>query len=210
MATQIIIEFISKGMATYKNSMSKDAIEEEWLLIQAAQKNPSRFGTLYDRYYEQIFRFIYLRTADVDLCADICAETFVKALNKIYTYSYKGVPFSAWLYTIASNEIKQYYRKANKNPVVTIEDNFINNIKEEIDNQEELEINLSLLKSVINQLSRNEVEMVEMRFYEERSFKEIGHILNITENNAKVKMHRIVLKMKDLFGKLVNPNKPKL
>jgi RNA polymerase sigma-70 factor (ECF subfamily) len=189
-------------MATSKYTLTQQAIEEEWTLIQAAQTNPSRFGVLYNRYYEQIFRFIYQRTADEDLCADLCAQTFIKAMQNLSKYSYKGVPFSAWLYTIASNEIKQYFRKSNKSRVVTLEDNYVNTIKDEMDDKVELEINIVRLEKVLKKLKPDEIQMIELRFFEKRPFKEVGDILGMTENNAKVKVHRIILKLKDLFKEL--------
>ena len=189
-------------MANPKYTMTQQAIEEEWQLVQAVQKNPARFSLLYNRYYEPIMRFIYLRTADEDLCADLCSHTFMKALENISKYKHKGVPFSAWLYAIALNEIRQYLRKTDKNPVVTLEDNYVNNFKYEFDNKEELEINISMLGKIIQQLKSDEVTLIELRYFEDRPFKEVGDILGMTENNAKVKVHRLILKMKELFNKL--------
>lgn len=202
MVRQANLEIRYSGMATPKYTLTQQAIEEEWTLIQAAQTNPTRFGVLYNRYYEQIFRFIYQRTADEDLCADLCAQTFIKAMQNLSKYSYKGVPFSAWLYTIASNEIKQYFRKSNKSRVVTLEDNYVNTIKDEMDDKVELEINIVRLEKVLKKLKPDEIQMIELRFFEKRPFKEVGDILGMTENNAKVKVHRIILKLKDLFKEL--------
>ena len=197
-----IIESLSDSMASPKYTLTQQAIEEEWLLIQAAQQTPARFGALYNRYYEQIFRFIYQRIGDEELTADLCAQTFLKAMQNLSRYSYKGVPFSAWLYRIASNEIAQFYRQNQKNRVITLEDNYVNNLKEELDDKEELEINIGILEKVIKELKPDEVQMVELRFFEKRPFKEIGDILDMTENNAKVKVYRILQKMKKLFDDL--------
>lgn len=197
-----IIESLSDSMASPKYTLTQQAIEEEWLLIQAAQQTPARFGALYNRYYEQIFRFIYQRMGDEELTADLCAQTFLKAMQNLSRYSYKGVPFSAWLYRIASNEIAQFYRQNQKNRVITLEDNYVNNLKEELDDKEELEINIGILEKVIKELKPDEVQMVELRFFEKRPFKEIGDILDMTENNAKVKVYRILQKMKKLFEDL--------
>jgi len=189
-------------MATPKYTMTQQAIEEEWLLVQAVQKNPARFGVLYNKYYEQIARFVYQRTADEELCAELCSQVFLKALENINKYNHRGVPFSAWLYTIALNEVNQYYRKTKKSRVVTLEDNYMNSIKYEFDNKEELEINLSLLEKVIQKLKPDEVILIELRYFEDRPFREVGEILGLTENNAKVKVHRLVQRMKELFNEL--------
>ena len=129
MVPQANIELRIRSMATPRYTVTQQAIEEEWVLIQVAQKNQARFAVLYNRYYEQIFRFIYNRTADEELCADLCAQTFLKAMQNLNKYTNKGVPFSAWLYRIGLNEINQYFRKSKKNIVVTLEENFVQNIQ---------------------------------------------------------------------------------
>ncbi len=202
MVRQANIIITKQRMATPKYTMTQQAIEEEWLLVQAVQKNPARFSTLYTRYYEQIFRFIYQRTADEEVTGDLASQTFLKSFEKIGTYSHRGVPFSAWLYTIALNEVNQFFRKSNKNRVVTLEDNYVNNLKYEFDNKEELEINIAMLGKVIQKLKPDEITLIELRYFEERPFKEVGDILGITETNAKVKVHRLIQKMKDLFNEL--------
>jgi len=201
LARQVFIEFVSTHMATSKYTLSKQAIEEEWILVQAAQKNPARFGQLYDRYYEPIFRFVYQRTTDEDLAADLTSQVFLKAMQSLARYTYKGVPFSAWLYRIGSNEIAQYYRKSKKNRVVALEDNYINELQDELSEKEDLEVNIAILKQVIEELKPLEVQLVELRFFEKRPFKEVGDILDMTENNAKVKVYRLLQKMKKLFKK---------
>jgi RNA polymerase sigma-70 factor (ECF subfamily) len=86
--------------------------------------------------------------------------------------------------------------------VVTLEDNYMNSIKYEFDNKEELEINISLLEKVIQKLKPDEVILIELRYFEDRPFREVGEILGLTENNAKVKVHRLVQRMKELFNEL--------
>ena len=202
MERQANIIILTERMATPKYTMTQQAIEEEWLLVQAVQKNPARFSSLYTRYYERIFRFAYQRTADEEISADLSSQTFLKAYENIGKYKHRGVPFSAWLYTIALNEVNQYFRKTNKNRVVTLEENYVNNIKYELDNKEELEINIAMLGKVIQMLKPDELILIELRYFEERPFKEVGDILGITETNAKVKVHRLVQKMKALFNDL--------
>ena len=118
-------------------------------------------------------------------------------------YKYKGVPFSAWLYRIASNEVNQFFRRNQKNRVVSLEDQNVHQLKEEfeLEDKKALEFNLNVLQEVIQLLKPAEVELLELRFFEQRPFKEIGEILDMTENNAKVKVYRLLQKMKKLFQK---------
>ena len=71
-------------------------------------------------------------------------------------------------------------------------------IVEELDEDKTIE-NRNQLINIIKKLDDSEIEMVELRYFEKRSFKEIGEILNITENNAKA--HRVIKKMKKIYFK---------
>ena len=188
-------------MSISKYTVSQKEMQDEWLEVQAAQKEPSKFRTLYNLYYEPIFRFVYKRTADEALAADLTSQTFLKALQKIDKYVYKGVPFSAWLFRIASNEIAQHFRKLKKNRLVTLEERTTKELVDEYDDKEDLELNIELLKEMIQDLKPAEVELLELRFFEKRPFKEVADILDITENNAKVKIYRLLQKMKKKFAR---------
>lgn len=188
-------------MSTSKYTVTQQAMEEEWLEVQAAQQNPAKFRILYNRYHEPIFRFIYKRTVDEVLAADLTSQVFLKAMQKIDKYVFKGVPFSAWLFRIASNEIAQHFRQQKKNRVVALEERTAQDLEDEYEDKEDLDINLTVLKAVIQDLKPDEVELLELRFFEKRPFKEVADILDITENNAKVKIYRLLQKMKKRFVK---------
>jgi len=175
--------------------VSQNAIDQEWEDVKAAQKNAAAFRPLYERYYEQIFRFVYRRTAEEALTADICSQVFLKAMQKIKTYTFRGVPFSAWLYRIANNEITQHYRHAKKSRVVSIQEIQLEEMTDEIDNFD-YEKQRNNLLNALNNLSESDMQIIELRFFEQHSFKEVGQILNITENNAKTRTYRALEKIK--------------
>jgi len=178
-----------------KKTVSNAAMQEEWEQIQAAQANPAAFRPLYNKYFEQIFRFIYRRTASEDLASDVCSQVFLKAIQKLGTYQYKGVPFSAWLYRIASNEIAQHYRNEKKNRVVSIETTQLSELIDEIDEHDNETLRKAMIDA-IDYLKPDDLQMIELRFFEQRPFKEIAEIVGITESNAKVKTYRILEKLK--------------
>ena len=73
--------------------------------MEAARDNPAAFGVLYEKYFRQIYLFVFRRTDDEDIAADLTSEVFLKAMLSLKNLKFQGVPFSAWLYRIASNEI---------------------------------------------------------------------------------------------------------
>lgn len=179
-------------------TVSAEAMHAEWLEVQAAQRDPAMFRPLYDRHYEPLFRYLYNRSQDEDLAADLCAQVFLKALQRLGDYTFQGVPFSAWLYRIAANEIAGHYRQTQKVRIVSVEDGGLHGLVDEIE-EDHSEAQRALLLTAMQSLKEAELALIEMRFFEQRSFKEIADILDITESNAKVKTYRILERMKGVM-----------
>lgn len=182
---------------------TEDEIAKEWEAIQEAQRNPRRFQLLYEAYYNPVFLFVIKRTQDELIAEEVCSNVFLKALQNIKKYKFKGVPFSAWLLRIATNEVAQYYRETQKRRVVSIDERVMGNIEVEVNKAEkvQLEMDLTALKKAINSLKPDDLTLLELRFFEQRPFKEVAEILGITENNAKVKTYRLLKKMKKRMRK---------
>ena len=79
-------------------------------LVRHAKEDRERFADLYDRYFPQIYRFVYSRVRAQELAEDITSEVFFKALRALDRYRPSGSPFSSWLYQIANNAILDYHR----------------------------------------------------------------------------------------------------
>ena len=167
--------------------------------IEEAKKDPQGFGPLYKKYYERILRFVYKRMENLDDTREITQGVFVKALGNIGKYTHRGHPFSSWLYRIALNEIAQFYRDANKMRVISIDTFGINRLAGETEKDRDLS---PILAKAMQHLNEEEVLLLELRFFEDRAFAEVGAILEITENNAKVKTYRVIDKLREIFNKL--------
>lgn len=173
-------------------------MEEELDWIRRAQRDPESFGPLYKKYHEQIFRYIYQRMDDEETAFDVTSQVFLKALNNLPKYEYRGVPFSSWLYRIAKSELYQSFRDKKAQRTVNIESFQLFELMEDFD-EDNKEENKKRLFHCLKLLKEKDMQLIEMRYFERRSFKEIGEILEITENNAKVKAFRSIEKLKQLF-----------
>lgn len=184
-------------MSTYHKSTNDIALELKE--IEQAQINPENFSVLYDRYYKPIFLFVFKRVNDENSTADITSVVFLKALMNIKKYQYKGVPFSAWLYRIAFNEINMYFRKSKADRFVSIEQTGIVNMLSETKEEETSETYKKMMNAV-QKLNIEDIQLLELRFFESHSFAEVAEIIGVTENNAKVKVYRILDKVKKMMG----------
>ena len=178
-----------------------EQLNEEMMIIEAAKLNPQRFAPLYDKYYKQIFNYLYQRMDDKDTAFDLTGQVFLKALTNLSNYQFKGVPFASWLYRIAHNEMMQLFRSSKDKRAINADISDLRYICEE--NEEPFfEEYIPAIKKLKQELKEEELQMVELRFFEKRAFKDIAEIMDITEVNAKVRMYRIIEKLKKQLSKL--------
>ncbi len=87
---------------------------EERALVEAAQKDPSRFAELYEINFERVYAFIARRVGDRDAAEDLTSEVFHKALANLRQFEWRGSPFAAWLIRIAANAIADRAHRAGR------------------------------------------------------------------------------------------------
>jgi RNA polymerase sigma factor (sigma-70 family) len=183
--------------------------EEEQLLIKEAKTNNESFVKLYDYYYPKILGYAFRRTLDLNLSKDITSETFLKALTGIGKYQWKGIRFSSWLFRIASNEMNMLDRKKKYNPdaLTDLKERGVFEIvdKASLDEEKnELEKQLQQSKDFINVQQKllllpiKYQEVISLKYFEEKSIKEIAEILEIKEGTIKSLLSRGIEKLKNL------------
>lgn len=180
---------------------SKNKVDERHLL-ELAKSDPTEFRVFYDLYFEQIFKFVLRRMNDLDVSKDITQQVFLNALMKLDKYEHRGFPFSSFLYRIAINECNQYFKDRKKIRYVTIDSDFHDSLTEEFSLEEDtFEMDRLKLNKVLQILAPKELTLIELRFFEKYSFKEIGTMMDLTENVAKVRTYRLLTKIRKIYQK---------
>ena len=147
-------------------------------LIEAAKADPARFVELYDRYVDRVYAFVSRRTRDRATAEDVTSEVFEHALAHIGRFEWRGVPFAAWLFRIASNALADRWRRDSHDspdPPGDVPDT------RELE-QIERRVFLSQLVRTLPDVQRR---VIEMRFSEEKSISEIAAILGRSEGAVK-------------------------
>lgn len=175
-------------------------LNKEDLLVEEAKKNLERFAELYDKYVEQIYRYVYRRVSDQQTAEDLVSQTFFDALSHLNSYEFRGYPFSSWLYKIAHNNVLKWYRATSRVQSLDLEEiaGLKGNddvVKGEIWREEKEQV----LK-VLNCLAFEERELIRLKYFEDVSNMEIAQIMGITANNVGVKLYRALKKFKELIG----------
>lgn len=159
----------------------------ERLLIEAAQRDPGRFGDLYELHFERIYAFVVRRIHDRQEAQDLTSEVFHRALASLGRFEWRGVPFSAWLFRIAANVITNHFQGRTEEPsrlgadVATFESASETGPEADL---AEVEERARLLRCVRN-LPEDQRLVVQLRFGEERSIRETAGRLGRTEGAVK-------------------------
>jgi RNA polymerase sigma-70 factor, ECF subfamily len=159
--------------------LSQVTESEERLLIEAAQNDPSRFAELYEQNFHRVYAYVARRVRDRAETQDLTAHVFHKALANLGKFKWKGSPFAAWLYRIASNAIadqaKRKMRESSEQPnaeTTTAVD------------LEEVE-RCAHLFAAVEKLPDDQRRVIVMRFADEKSIREIAGELGRSEGAVK-------------------------
>ncbi|MDB4978470.1 MAG: polymerase, sigma-24 subunit, subfamily protein [Candidatus Peribacteria bacterium] len=158
--------------------------DEQSLIASCQAGNLEDFDPLYRTYIQQIYGFIYRRTLVRQTAEDLTSITFMKALQKIDSYSGDKGVFAAWLYRIARNTITDYYRTNHEHTdIETVWDlSEDNRMSETLDDKQAY----LLVRGALQKLEPEKRDIVMLRMWDGLSYKEIAVITGKTETNCKV------------------------
>lgn len=170
-------------------------------LVEAAQKDPSRFADLYELHFDVVHAFVVRQTRDRDVAQDITSEVFHDALSNLARFEWRGISFLAWLLRIASNAVADHFHRSARNRKIA-----------ELD--ERLEVQLANLTTDIltswdpyarvfrsvKELPDDQRRVVEMRFAEEKSIGEIARTIGRSEGAVKQLQFRALQTLRDVLA----------
>jgi RNA polymerase sigma-70 factor, ECF subfamily len=158
----------------------------ERALIEAAQRDRSRFADLYEANFDRVYAYVVRRVRDRDEAQDITADVFHLALKSLPRFEWRGIPFAAWLFRIASNEIadrsKRIARRRAQERDVSFE--ATNNRGEVVAGIDEAE-RRGRLFGLVDRLPHDQSRVIVMRFAEQKSIREIATALGRSAGSVK-------------------------
>ncbi len=182
-------------------------LERERELVERAKSSTEAFAELYDHYYPRLFGYVLRRTASVEIAQDVTSEVVFKAMKNLRQFHWRGLPFSSWLYRIATNEIANYYSKTKQErfSLEAVSDSIsIDDCPAEAD---VLEAEADLIRyeeylalyANISRLPIKYQEVITLRFFENKQINEIAQILGKREGTVKSLLHRALKKLGNLM-----------
>jgi len=165
--------------------------------MEKKNKNGINLEELFDTYYNRVYSFTFFRVRNVHDTEDIVSDTFYKAAKNIRRYDEEKASLSTWLFTIALNEMRSYYRK--RRDVLSLEDTenitALDDIEKSVLSNERAEE----MYAAISQLNERQRNIVLMRYYGEMSNREIALVLHLTETNVETILSRAKKTLKNLL-----------
>jgi RNA polymerase sigma-70 factor (ECF subfamily) len=154
-------------------------MEQERLLIEAAQKDPRRFAELYESNFERVYAFIVRRVQDRTEAEDLTSEVFQHALANVSRFEWRGVPFAVWLYRIAANTIADHWRRLSKQDRDPAPDDDLDQ-----SSWQDIERRAALFQ-LVDSLPEDQRSVIIQRFVEQKSIRDIAQQFGRSEGAVK-------------------------
>jgi RNA polymerase sigma-70 factor (ECF subfamily) len=168
---------------------------QERPLVEAAQRDPAKFGALYELHFERVYAFVACRVRDRATAEDVTSEVFHKALANLGNYEWRGIPFAAWLLRIAANAVIDHAKRAARE-ITLEEDPPEPTTKTELGRVEDR----ARLFKLVRELPATQRQVVQERFVEQRSIREIAERLGRTEGAIKQLQLRAIERLRAQMG----------
>ena len=178
---------------------------DERILVEAAQRDPSRFAELYERNFDRVYAYVSRRLTDRSAVEDVTAEVFRQALANLGQFEWRGSPFVAWLVRIAANAVTDHWRRVSREQPILEADGPESAPSDpaSIDAVERR----ALLFRLVRSLPADQRRVIEMRFAQEKGVREIARELNRSEGAVKQLQFRAIQNLRAQLQK--SPEKKK-
>jgi RNA polymerase sigma-70 factor (ECF subfamily) len=175
-----------------------EEVDEKEIIMQA-KKDYQAFDYIYEKYMPQIFQYVMYRVYNREVAEDIVSVVFFKAMKNLQLFKWRKIPFSAWLYRIAFNEICNHAKKEKKQEKIRK-----NILKEDPDmayepNYQSDDRSFKFVHEYLNKLSLKDQDIITLRFFEKKSFSEISQITGKNESTLRVNLHRALKKLESIM-----------
>ena len=165
-------------------------------LVQRAQAGDAEaFGELYDRYVDQVYRYISYRVGSRQLAEDLTSETFLRALRRITSFTWQGRDVGAWFVTIARNLIADHYKSSRYRLELTTDDVTTAGAAPAVDGPEDTvlaTLQNTVVLQAVRQLGAEQQECIVLRFLQGMSVTETAQIMGKNEGAIKALQYRAI------------------
>lgn len=177
-----------------------DIVDEDQMLVAAARRDTEAAGRLYDKYYSEVLGYMYHCTFDGTVAEDLTSNVFLAVFRHLGRYRWRQIPFRAWLYRIATNEVRMHWRRQKRVKIVSLQADDNENIAgppvgDSMATAEEYR----LLHKALLELRLKYRTVIILRYFEGKTIAEICEITATKEGTVKSQLHRGLAKLQDIL-----------
>ena len=170
-------------------------------LLQSAQRGDKKaIAELYDLHYRAVYNYIFYRVSDQQTAEDLSAEVFMRMLRKLPVYIDRGRPFLAWLYTIARNIVIDHHRVGEKQEIVPIKEDILEDQIRKPDQQVQDNQTADCFKKALELLPESQRQLLIFRFINEFSTPKIIQLLNKSDRAVRSLQHRALRSLEKVLA----------
>jgi RNA polymerase sigma-70 factor (ECF subfamily) len=159
----------------------------------------NRLAGLYEEYYDKLAHYVYVRIGNKEEAEDIAGEVFLKALKSLKSYKEQGIPMQGWLFRIAHNLTVDYIRKADKRRTVPMDSVILTGEDNPVDAAEQ-NIEFERVTEAMKQLTIEQREVINLRFFGGLTSKEVGDILSKSDGAVREMQRAAIEKIRGIMG----------
>jgi RNA polymerase sigma-70 factor, ECF subfamily len=172
---------------------TSDVEADERRLIEAAQKDPRCFAELYEAHFPRVYAYAARRLRDRQEAEDVTSEVFQQALASLPRFEWRGVPFAAWLVRMARNAIADRWKRRERERGTPAPEPSVEPRPEDVEQQ-------ARLFGLVSRLPEDQRRVIEMRFVEQKSIREIAAALGRSEGAVKQLQFRGLSELRERMG----------
>ena len=172
---------------------------DEQAVVTAAQRgDQGAFSELYEYYFPRVYRYVSARLGNSEDAEDVTEEIFLRLIGNIGSFSFRGLPFGAWVFRIARNEVVSHVRRQKVRSATAPLTEFIPDLSQDHVSEIEIQFTIAVVREATEKLPEAQRQVITLRFGAGLSVAETAQALKKTENNVKVLQHKAIAKLQTM------------
>jgi len=182
---------VAQPATTADDAVQKqEELNTEWELVRRAQSfDNEAIHKLYEKYFPKIYNYAFMQMGDVQAAEDLASDVMLKMIESINKYTFRGLPFGAWVFRIARNRLIDLHRRRKRRGEVDLSET----LSTALANPQALAeraLERGQLQIALKHLTEEQRQVIVLKFIEGFDNRSIGRIIGRSEGAIKSLQHR--------------------
>ena len=162
----------------------------EWQFVQRAQRHDeAAVQALYETYYPKIYNYAFMQMGDIHASEDLASDVMLKMIESLHKYTFRGLPFGAWVFRIARNRLIDLHRRRKRRGEVDLSETLAATLASpQVLAERALE--RGQLQVALKHLTDEQRQVIVLKFIEGFDNRSAGKIMGRSEGAIKSLQHR--------------------